>query len=96
MHHHDTTQEVAVSSSGGANPAGPVPLYIRPKHAAARYGVSLPMFWRLVAKGVLPQPWRRGPRCSMWRTSELDAAFRAWIEGPAGGADEKRKAAVGG
>ncbi len=34
-------------------------------------------WWLWVSQGRMPQPIRIGPRCSVWKESEIDAAIEA-------------------
>ena len=49
-------------------------VFLPPKLAAARIGISLPALYQQVAAGRLPAPCYPAPRAPRWSSDELDAA----------------------
>lgn len=68
------TSKTSTTANAAASPP-PAPLYIRPKNAAPRLGLSISALWQFVKDGKLPAPQKLGARISVWNCAELDAAF---------------------
>ena len=58
----------------------PVPAYVTARELQRRLRIPPSTFWRLVKRGLLPQPVRIAPRCVRWRGSELEAFERRLVE----------------
>jgi predicted DNA-binding transcriptional regulator AlpA len=71
-----------------ADPAGPPPILVDARRAAALLGVGLRTLRAMDAAGKLPAPVRLSPGCVRWRLAEL----REWSE--AGCPDRKTWAAL--
>ena len=51
-------------------------LLIRDREVAHLIGMSVPTVWRLVSKGVLPEPIRTFSRAARWRRVDIEEWVR--------------------
>jgi predicted DNA-binding transcriptional regulator AlpA len=70
------------------SPAG-APGYYTARVLQQHLGIPASTFWRLLKRGLLPQPVRIAPRCVRWVRSEVEAFERQLQE-------ERGRAAHGG
>lgn len=68
------------------------PLIRAPEVLAALGDISRSTLYKMVRQGVFPAPRRLGPRCSVWKASEV----QAFIDQRAAGADADGNAAAAG
>lgn len=48
-------------------------VYLSAAQCSRRYSVSHSTWWRWVARGLAPQPYRFGDTCTRWLLSDLEA-----------------------